>query len=219
MASVGHQIVGLDFCNDVVKELTAGTAPVFEPGLDALLTEGLRSRRLRFFTNPIHSFEGIDVLWVTYDTPVDEDDQADVDYVLTQIRTVLPLLPPETTILISSQLPVGSIQQLDDFARQSLKRNDLAFACSPENLRLGNALKVFLDPDRIVVGVRDERARLKIAELLRPITERIEWMSIESAEMTKHAINSFLATSVVFANEIASICEKVGADAKEVGRG
>ena len=154
-----------------------------------------------------------------YDTPVDEDDQADVDYVLTQIRTVLPLLPPETTILISSQLPVGSIQQLDDFARQSLKRNDLAFACSPENLRLGNALKVFLDPDRIVVGVRDERARLKIAELLRPITERIEWMSIESAEMTKHAINSFLATSVVFANEIASICEKVGADAKEVGRG
>ena len=219
LASVGHQIVGLDFENDIVESLKDGTAPVFESGLDALLKEGLQAGRLHFSIDPKQSLAKINVLWVTYDTPVDEDDHADVDYVLAQIRTVLPLLPPEATILISSQLPVGSIQQLEDFARQSLKRTDLAFACSPENLRLGNALKVFLEPDRIVVGVRDERARLTVGELLRPITERIEWMSIESAEMTKHAINSFLATSVAFANEIASICEMVGADAKEVEQG
>ncbi|EQD40130.1 UDP-glucose 6-dehydrogenase, partial [mine drainage metagenome] len=95
----------------------------------------------------------------------------------------------------------------------------LSFACSPENLRLGKALDVFLKPDRVVVGVRSVRDKERIGRLLQPITDRIEWMSVESSEMTKHAINAFLATSVVFANEIASVCEMVGADAKEVERG
>ena len=94
----------------------------------------------------------------------------------------------------------------------------LSFAYSPENLRLGKALDVFLKPDRVVVGVRSVRDRKRIGQMLAPITDRIEWMSVESAEMTKHAINAFLATSVVFANEIAAVCEIVGADAKEVER-
>jgi UDPglucose 6-dehydrogenase len=116
-------------------------------------------------------------------------------------------------------MPVGSIRQLEAFVNETLGSKQISFACSPENLRLGKALDVFLKPDRIVVGVRTNDARHKLEQLLLPITDRIEWMSVESAEMTKHAINAFLATSVTFANEIAAICELVGADAKEVERG
>jgi UDPglucose 6-dehydrogenase len=131
----------------------------------------------------------------------------------------LPHLDVGTTVLISSQLPVGSIRRLECIAQNLCPPKLLRFAYSPENLRLGKALDVFLNPDRIVVGVRSPQHKERINRLLRPITDRIEWMSVESAEMTKHAINAFLATSVVFANEIASICELVGADAKEVEKG
>jgi UDPglucose 6-dehydrogenase len=116
-------------------------------------------------------------------------------------------------------MPVGSMRQLERFAKQNLPKKNLAFAYSPENLRLGKALEVFLNPDRIVVGVRDGGTNKNLERLLLTITERIEWMSIESAEMTKHAINAFLGVSVTFANEISAICEVVGADAKEVERG
>jgi UDPglucose 6-dehydrogenase len=95
----------------------------------------------------------------------------------------------------------------------------VSFACSPENLRLGKAIDVFTRPDRVIVGVRDTVARQRVTEALAPITDRIEWMSVESAEMTKHAINAFLATSVTFINEIAALCEQAGADAKDVERG
>jgi len=96
---------------------------------------------------------------------------------------------------------------------------DVSFSYSPENLRLGKAISVFTRPDRVVVGVRSEKSRMVLTELLIPFTDHIEWMSVESAEMTKHALNAFLATSVTFINEIAAICEQVGADAKEVERG
>jgi UDPglucose 6-dehydrogenase len=131
----------------------------------------------------------------------------------------LPHLPIGTTILISSQMPVGSVRQLESIAFMNYPEKQLGFACMPENLRLGKAIDIFLNPDRIVVGVRNERDRMIIHNLLCPITSRIEWMGVESAEMTKHAINAFLAISVTFANELASICEAVGADAKEVERG
>lgn len=116
-------------------------------------------------------------------------------------------------------MPVGSVRALEAFARLNFPSKQLHFACSPENLRLGKALDVFLKPDRIVVGVRTLETQQKLEPLLQSLTTRIEWMSVESAEMTKHAINAFLATSVTFANEIAAICELVGADAKEVERG
>jgi UDPglucose 6-dehydrogenase len=159
------------------------------------------------------------VLWVTVDTPVDDDDRADVEFVLNQIKGVLPVLADGSVVLVSSQMPVGSIRKLEAFVHENLPNKQLSFAGSPENLRLGKALDVFLKPDRIVVGVRADDARHKLEQLLLPVTDRIEWMSVESAEMTKHAINAFLATSVTFANEIAAICELVGADAKEVERG
>jgi UDPglucose 6-dehydrogenase len=116
-------------------------------------------------------------------------------------------------------MPVGSTKELEAAFAAVANGRRVGFGYSPENLRLGKAIGVFMQPDRVVVGVRAESDRARVAELLRPFTDRIEWMSVESAEMTKHALNAFLATSVTFINEIAAICEQVGADATEVERG
>ena len=219
LASLEHDVIGLDNDQAVIDGLNQGKAPLFEPGLDELIQAGQSKGCLRFTSNVMDAVREADVLWVTFDTPVDDDDQADIDFVMNQIKTALLHLVDGTVVLISSQLPVGSIRKLELFVRETMATKRIHFACSPENLRLGKALDVFLKPDRIIVGVRTDEARCILEQLLLTVTDKIEWMSVESAEMTKHAINAFLATSVTFVNEIASICELVGADAKEVERG
>jgi UDPglucose 6-dehydrogenase len=219
IASLGNRVVGLDFDAANVARLNGGLPPILEAGLETLVKQGLASERLHFSSDPAEAVRDIEVLWIAYDTPVDDDDIADVDYVIAQFELTLPHVPNGTTIVVSSQMPVGSIRKLESIARARCAGKEITFAYSPENLRLGKAIEVFLKPDRIVVGVRSDRDRERLQRLLQPITQRIEWMSVESAEMTKHAINAFLAISVAFSNEIASICEKVGADGKEVERG
>jgi len=219
LSSCGHQVVGLDFIKSTIEGLQQGAPPILEPGLEKLTKESLASGHLTFTDNIEQAVKEIEVLWVTYDTPVDDSDIADTEFVFKQIKIVLPYLPDKTTILISSQMPVGSIQALEKYSAEFHANKSFSFAYSPENLRLGNALNIFLNPDRIVVGIRSDKDKDKLTSLLSSITEQIEWMTVESAEMTKHAINAFLATSVTFANELASICELVGADAKEVERG
>lgn len=219
LASVGHDVAGLDADQKTVNCLNQGKAPLFEPGLDDLLKTGVVKGQLRFTTVIADAVADAEILCVAFDTPVDDEDRADVQFVLKQVQTVLPALADGAVVLVSSQMPVGSVRALEAFARLNFPGKPLHFACSPENLRLGKALDVFLKPDRIVVGVRSNEAKQKLGQMLQTITARIEWMSVESAEMTKHAINAFLATSVTFANEIAAICELVGADAKEVERG
>jgi UDPglucose 6-dehydrogenase len=150
---------------------------------------------------------------------VDDEDRADVDFVVKRVTRLFPHLRDGALVLISSQMPVGSTRRLETAFAAVANGRRVGFGYSPENLRLGKAIGVFMQPDRVVVGVRAESDRARVAELLRPFTDRIEWMSVESAEMTKHALNAFLATSVTFINEIATICEQVGADATEVERG
>ena len=219
LASLGHSVVGVDENKLVVSKLNEGFAPLFEPGLDDLLINGIESGLLSFTDNLSLALTHASVLWVALDTPVDDEDVADVAYVLNRIKSALKILEKNSVVIISSQLPVGSIQILEKFSAQHYPDKNFSFACVPENLRLGKAINVFLDPDRLIVGVRGAHAKSLLNEILTTITKKIEWMSVESAEMTKHAINAFLATSVTFANEIASICELVGADAKEVERG
>lgn len=219
LASIGHDVAGLDFDSDRIQNLRRNQPPIFEPGLSELVRSGQEASRLRFFTSPMEALDGVELLWLAYDTPVDDDDNADVDFVIEQLTLALPYLGTGATVLISSQMPAGSIGSLERLCQQRFPSKAIGFAYSPENLRLGKALDVFLNPDRIVVGVRSSEHQERIGRVLQPITDRIEWMSVESAEMTKHAINAFLATSVVFANEIASVCELIGADAKQVERG
>ena len=219
MASVGHEIIGFDADGDVIDGLSFGNAPVLEPGLDKLIQKGLSSKNLSFSKDRRKALSNIDVLWVAYDTPVNDEDEADVDFVLSEVKKSLEYCPPATLILISSQLPIGSIGELEKYSHDNYPNLNLSFACSPENLRLGNALAIFFDPDRIIVGFRTELDQQNLKLLLQPLTKNLEWMTVESAEMTKHAINGFFDVYVSFNYEIAYICEKVVSNAKEVERG
>ena len=215
LASGGHKVVGWDANEQTIVGLARNELPVSEPGLAELVTRVAAEGRLRFTADAADALREAEVVWVTYDTPVDDDDQADVGFVVRSVESLLPDVPAGALVLISSQLPVGSTRVFE----QRAAGLEITFGYSPENLRLGKAIEAFTKPDRVVVGVRNERDRVRVTSLLAPFTDRIEWMSVESAEMTKHALNAFLATSVAFINEIASICEQVGADAKEVERG
>jgi UDPglucose 6-dehydrogenase len=219
LASAGHEVTGWDPAAATVARLSQGQPPIAEPGLADIIARGLSARKLSFTTDLAASVGAADVIWITFDTPVDDDDRADVDYVVRQATLAFPHLRDGAVVISSSQLPVGTMARIERAYAEVATGRTVSFACSPENLRLGKAIEVFTTPDRVIVGVRDPHARQQIAAVLAPITDRIEWMSVESAEMTKHAINAFLATSVTFINEIASLCEQAGADAKEVERG
>ena len=218
LASVGHKVTAIDPDANVVAGLLAGELPVQEPGLAPLIEAQVRSGNLRF-SSQLEAVGGNEVAWLAFDTPVDEHDVADVDSVIDKAIALLPFMATGAIMLVSSQMPVGSVARLEKHHKELALKNRVRFACAPENLRLGKAIEVFLEPDRVVVGVRLREDRDLLESIWSPFTPQIEWMSVESAEMTKHAINAFLATSVAFANEIARICERVGADAIEVERG
>ena len=217
LASAGRRVVGLDPDRDRVSALRAGRPPIAEPGLPELIQAGQTSGLLSFADDPGAAIEGATIVWVTFDTPVDDQDRADTDWVRQHLESVRPHVRPGTLLIVSSQVPVGFTRRLEgDW--QAFQPN-LSFACSPENLRLGHAIDAFLKPERVVVGTGEGVKRERLESLFAPFCQRLEWMSLESAEMSKHALNGFLALSVVYANELARLCEKVGADAKEVERG
>jgi UDPglucose 6-dehydrogenase len=206
-------VVGLDFDPGNVARLNQGQAPLLEPGLNELIAAGLATKKLSFTTDPKTAGANADVLWLTYDTPVNDNDESDVESVLAHLRRALPHLPAGALVLISAQLPVGTCARLEkEFPR-------FHFAYSPENLRLGKAIDAFEKADRVVVGVRNDAKKPLLEELFSPFTSQVLFMRPESAEMVKHALNSFLALSITFINEVARLGEHVGADAKEVAAG
>ena len=216
LADAGFDIVGLDPDDAVVNQLAKGVPPLFEPGLAERMEAGLAAGRLSFTSDVRHGIEGADMVWVTFDTPVDNDDRADVASVKRAVTRIFPFLHDKTVVLLSSQLPVGSTREFEQQFADVAGGRRASFAFSPENLRLGKAIEAFRKPERIVVGTRDAHSRDVIAPVLAPFCDRILWMTVELAEMAKHAINSFLATTIVYANELATLCERVGADAYEV---
>jgi len=219
LSQAGFQVWGLDEDATVIERLKAGQPPIFEPGLAELIGESQANGNLHFTTDVNQALKVADILWVAFDTPVDEQDRADVGYVEQQLEAVYPYLATNCIIIISSQLPVGSTTRLKERWSKHTPVKSLVYCYSPENLRLGNALKSFRAEDRIVVGLDGDEGRELIGYVLGKFCPRLEWMSVSSAEMTKHALNSFLAVSVAMINEIARLCEVTGADAKEVERG
>jgi UDPglucose 6-dehydrogenase len=216
LASAGHRVMGLDFDTEAVRKLQSGQPPLYEPDLAELVRQGIIQGCLSFSADPSIALPESEIVWITYDTPVDEEDRADVDFVVDRTVQLFPHLAKGSLVLISSQLPVGTTHRLEQECAKSFPNAEITFGYSPENLRLGKAIAAFTKPDRVVAGLRNPKDRPRVAEMLAPFTNKIEWMSVESAEMAKHALNAFLAASVTFINEIASICERVGADAKEV---
>jgi len=206
-------VVGLDFDAANVAKLNQGRAPLLEPGLNELIAAGLAAKKLSFTTDPEIACADADVLWLTYDTPVNDNDESDVESVLANLRRALPYLPKGALVLISAQLPVGTCAKLEKEFPQ------FHFASSPENLRLGKAIDTFEKAERVVVGIRNDAKKALLEKLFTPFTPQVLFMRTESAEMVKHALNSFLALSITFINEVARLCEHTGADAKEVSAG
>src|SRR5260370_5030746 len=208
-----ESVIGLDFDPGVVAQLRKGKPPLFEPGVAELTSAGVQTQRLTFSSDPAQACRDADLLWVCYDTPVDDNDVANLTPVIEGIERCVPHLQTGTLILISSQIPAGTCCTLET------RFTNHRFAYSPENLRLGKALSIFMNADRIILGVRRESDIRELEALLTHFTQSLIVVRTESAEMIKHAINSLLANSIAFMNEISRICEQVGADAKEVERG
>ncbi len=205
-------VVGLDFDEEVVAGLKAGRAPIFEPGLDDLIAAGMATGRLQWTTDALEAGAGADLLWVGWDTPVDEDDVADVEWVVERVRRAVVGLREGVVVLVSAQLPVGTCARLaEEFPK-------LRWACSPENLRLGKAIAAFTEADRAIVGCEDGERQM-LGKLFAPFSKEVVFMRAASAEMVKHGLNSFLALSITFINEIGRLCELTGADAREVSLG
>lgn len=218
LAAAGHDVVGLDFEPEKARRLQSGEPPLLEPGLAALTRRGVAEGRLRFTTDVRAAVSGAELVWVAYDTPVDGYDRARVGYVVQRVCRLFPHLEEGSLVLVSSQLPVGSTRTLELRYAATFPEKPVAFAYMAENLQVGQAVQSFTKADRVVLGVRGQADSERLVTLFSPLEVRIEWMSVESAEMAKHAVNAFLATSVAFINEVASLCELVGADARDVER-
>lgn len=213
LAEAGFKVIGYDNEQITIDNFNKGILPIFEPGLEDLLKKNIGTQIS--FTNDPAKLTSCDLIWVTYDTPVDDNDVADTEFVERSLALTFPYLKNNAVVLVSSQMPVGSTKKIKT-AFEKLSAKNVFFCYSPENLRLGKAIDVFSKADRIIAGISSDETKAILTPVFKKISEKIIWMSVESAEMTKHAINAFLATSVVFINELAILCEQVGADAGEV---
>jgi UDPglucose 6-dehydrogenase len=213
LAELGHDVIAYDPNSDSVSSLRNGSLLVHEPQLQEMLRKNIVAGNITFTNNEIDLGQ-VDLLVLAYDTPVDEDDKADSDYVISEFNRIVKNLKSKVEIVVSSQLPVGSSDIIQQILQDSGRVGNVTV--QPENLRLGMAVESFFHPARIVVGTHDGNSDDFVIELFSGIDTPIVWMHRRSAEVTKHALNAFLATSVTFMGEIAEICESVGADAKEV---
>jgi UDPglucose 6-dehydrogenase len=180
-AAAGHRVRAWDPETSTVIALEGGTPPVQEPGLAALLKQQIERGMLSMHRARRQALAGAEIIWITFDTPVDADDHADTAFVVDQVIAAMADAEPASLFLLSSQLPIGTARTLEAEARARRPESGFAFACSPENLRLGKALEVFSQPDRVIIGARTEADRLRLTALFAPITDRLEWMSVESA--------------------------------------
>ena len=213
LAELGHDVIAYDPNPISISDFKNGQLLVFEPGLQEMLVKNSENGNLKFTDQSI-DFQEIELLVLAYDTPVDEEDNADVDFVISEFERIIDNLSSDVHILVSSQLPVGTC----DVIRVILDKNGRngRVIIHPENLRVGKALVSFFSPERIIVGTHNGQEDPVVIQLFKGIEAPIVWMHSKSAEVTKHALNTFLATSVTFMGELAEICETVGADAKEV---
>jgi len=215
-SKLGNKVVGFDHDNSRISRLNKGIPPLFEPNLSETIQGEINDGTLSFSSN-ISSLASCDFIFLSYDTHVREDDSCDTTILEESINDLGNIMKNGAILIISSQSPVG----LCNFLRTKLKekKSSLELAYSPENLRLGEAIECYLNPGRIILGTADSNTENKCRELFSQIPANILPMSLESAEMVKHGINSFLANSIVFVNQLADICEMTGASIDDVVRG
>jgi UDPglucose 6-dehydrogenase len=222
-ADFGHHVTCVDKDAGKIAALSQGSIAIYETGLADLVQSNLQQGRLRFSTDLVSSVPEAEIVFIAVGTPSRRGDgHADLSYVYDVSREIAPLLAGFTVVITKSTVPIGTGDEVERILREVRPDGDFAVVSNPEFLREGSAIQDFKHPDRIVVGTDDPRAREAIAQLYRPLylnAAPILFTGRRTAELTKYAANAFLATKITFINEIADLCEQVGADVQEVARG
>jgi UDPglucose 6-dehydrogenase len=223
LADFGHEVTCVDRDEAKIAGLLAGKMPIYEPGLDALVATNVREGRLSFTTNLAPAVAAADAVFIAVGTPSRRGDgHADLSYVHEAARDIADAMSGFTIIVTKSTVPVGTGDAVENIIRERRPDADFAVVSNPEFLREGAAISDFKRPDRIVIGIEDERARIVMQEVYRPLylnQAPIMFTGRRTSELIKYAANAFLATKITFINEMADLCEKVGANVQEVARG
>jgi UDPglucose 6-dehydrogenase len=225
-AETGMTVTCVDIDQDKIGRLKQGIIPIYEPGLEDMVERNVEKGRLTFTTNLQESLEGAEAVFIAVGTPPDEDGSADLKYVLEVARNIGKFMDHYMVIVTKSTVPIGTADKVKESVAGELQKrgSSLSFdiASNPEFLKEGNAIEDFLKPDRIVVGIESEEAKKIMDKLYKPFLlngHPLMFMDIPSAEMTKYAANSMLATKISFMNDLANLCELVGADINMVRKG
>jgi UDPglucose 6-dehydrogenase len=222
-ADFGHDVVCVDVNAARIADLKAGRIPIYEPGLDRLVADNAAAGRLSFTTDLAQAVRGAQAVFIAVGTPSRRGDgHADLSYVSAAAREIAQAMDGYTVVVNKSTVPVGTGDMVEQIIRDARPGAEFSVASNPEFLREGAAIEDFKRPDRVVVGVNDDRARDVMAELYRPLSLNaapVLFTDRRTAELTKYAANAFLATKITFINEIADLCEEVGADVQLVARG
>ncbi|KJS24655.1 MAG: UDP-glucose 6-dehydrogenase [Hyphomonadaceae bacterium BRH_c29] len=222
-ADFGHVVTCVDKDAGKIEKLKAGIMPIYEPGLDSLVANNVKEQRLFFTTDPAEAIRDADAVFIAVGTPSRRGDgHADLSYVYGAAEEIAELMDGFTVIVTKSTVPVGTGDEVEEIIRKTRPDADFAVVSNPEFLREGAAIKDFKIPDRVVVGTDDERARQVMKELYRPLflnETPILFTARRTSELIKYAANAFLAVKITFINEMADLCEKVGANVQEVSRG
>jgi UDPglucose 6-dehydrogenase len=222
-ADFGHHVICVDKDADKISSLKEGIIPMYEPGLDEVVAANLREGRLNFSTDVTEALRTAEAVFIAVGTPSRRGDgHADLSFVYAAAREIANSLAGFTVVITKSTIPVGTGDEVDRIIREINPIADFAVVSNPEFLREGAAIHDFKHPDRIVIGTEDDRAKEVMAELYRPLylnAPPILYTTRRAAELIKYAANAFLATKITFINEMADLCEKVGADVQDVARG
>jgi|HigsolmetaAR203D_1030402.scaffolds.fasta_scaffold14760_1 nucleotide sugar dehydrogenase len=223
LADLGHTVVCVDVDAGKIEALERGIIPIYEPGLEELVSRNDEAGRLRFTTDLSAAVADAELVLIAVGTPARRSDgHADLTYVRSAVRAIASAVARPTIVVVKSTVPVGTGDDLEQIAAAINPQAGITFVSNPEFLREGSAIKDFMFPDRIIVGVEDEAARARMAELYAPLVSggaRIIFTSRRTAELTKYAANAFLALKISFINEIADLCEHVGGNVKDVAHG
>ena len=225
-AEMGTEVFCVDVNTEKIENLKQGIIPIYEPGLEEMVHRNQQAGRLQFTTDLTECLDDVEVLFSAVGTPPDEDGSADLKYVLEVARTVGRHIKKHILVVTKSTVPVGTAKKVRQAIQEELDKRgvqvEFDVASNPEFLKEGAAIKDFMSPDRVVVGVESERAEELMTRLYRPFllnNFRVIFMDVPSAEMTKYAANAMLATRISFMNDIANLCEIIGADVNMVRKG
>ncbi len=219
LAEAGYAVTGVDFDKKIVDDLKLNKPPLFEPGLEDLIKKNQDSGRLNFTADFKSALEKKKFVVIAFDTPVDNNDQPDPSVLYKACEKIAQYAADDCIVIIMSQVAVGTCRDMKKFILKRRPGMKCQMVYNPENLQLGQAIKRFLEPDRVIIGLEDESMKPMMEKFYQVIGGTKLYMDLESAEMVKHATNAFLAMSISFINEIADFCELTGADVRKVVEG